>query len=352
MPPAAAAATTAEDLALKFGEARVEDLIGCVSIQEAREDFAKLLAAPPALGMHRQGMKANEHCAAEHVFRAHRVVPHNGVHRPTLYAVWATPRLKDKLLAAAARMCAARGIAPDRVRARHLLTAYKLQHGCISLFRPMVAKYLFSAYSKRGRVLDFCAGWGGRLLGALACPGVVSYVGVDSNPEMAGAYRAIIDLFGGGGKEARVLCSAAEAVDFSAVGRFDCVVTSPPYYGVEVYRGQPAYESYEDWLATFLLPTLRGLTRHIDQDGVVCINIRQPETERRMVAEMARLGWAVRETLLMRLPAMPGKGSRKADKLYGEPIYVFSRSSLSTGGGGGGAAVVASDLTHEAQGGL
>lgn len=315
---------TADDLQLKFGGLPVHALIRTVALPAAKQDFEKLRAAPAVLGMHRHGMKANEFCAADQVYKAHRILPHNGVHRPTLYAVWECPRLKRKLLETAARLHRERPL--DRVERQHILTAYKLQHGCVSLFRPMVAKYLYERYSRRGRVLDFCAGWGGRLLAALASPGVRSYVGIDANPEMGPVYADLVAQFGGSGKDARVLCSPAEAVDYSTLGRFDLVVTSPPYFGVEVYRHMPQYRDYEHWLTSFLFETLRRVTEHIDQDGTVCINIRQPETERRMVEEMGRLGWGVVDTLLMRLPAMPGKGSRKADAQYGEPIYVFCKA--------------------------
>jgi len=317
---------TTEDIARKFGHLSVQDLMHWILEVDAQRDFDNLLAAAPVLGMHRHGMKANEWLAGEEVYRAHRVLPHNGVHRPTLYQVWASPVLRDKLLCSVARLFGARGL--HRIDKVHVLTAYKLQHGCIGLFRPMVAKYLYSTYSPRGRILDFCAGWGGRLLAALATPGVVSYVGIDTNSGMTAVYDAIIRRFGAreGAPAARVICAPAEAVDYSRLVPFDCVVTSPPYYGVEVYRDQPHYTNYEHWLSAFLLPTLRGITRYIDEDGTICINIRQPETERRMVAEMRHLGWAVRDTLLMRLPAMPGKGSHKATANYGEPIYVFCKS--------------------------
>jgi hypothetical protein len=286
---------------------------------EARADFDALVRAPPVLGMHRQGLKANERCAAEHALRAHRVIPHNGVARPTLERAWACPRLRAKVLESAARLFP--GVEPTP---RHVVQAYKLLHGSISLFRPMAAKYLFSQYSPRGRVLDFCAGWGGRLLGALATPGVVSYVGIDSNPEL----RAVYDCLGryNPGKDVKIVSAPAETVDFRRLGRFDCVVTSPPYYGIEVYRHMPQYGSHDAWLKKFLFPVLAKVTRHIDPDGAVCINIRQPPTERAMVAEMRRLGWRVARKLLYRLPAMPGKGSHQGEPDYGEPVYVFRKA--------------------------
>lgn len=314
---------TAEDVERKFGQVTVEALIAWVPADLAASDFDKLCKAPPRFGMNRQGLRANDHCASAEVFRAHRVIPHNGVARPTLYQVWASPYLRPKLFAAVARLCAAKTV--DALAPADVLSAYRLQHGCISLFRPMAAKYLFHTYSKRGRVLDFCAGWGGRLLGALAAPNVVSYVGIDSNPGMAPVYAKMARLFNPRKVEVTTFSAPAETVDFRRVGSFDCVVTSPPYYGIEVYRDAPAYCSHADWLRRFFFPTLRNLTKHIDKDGTICINIRQPDTEQAMVAEMERLGWRVAETLNYRMPAMPGKGTRKAVKDYGEPVYVFVR---------------------------
>ncbi len=328
---------TLDDVVAKFGGLSVAELLRTVTAAEARADFDKLAAAAPALGMHRHGMKANQHLVAEQMYRAYRLLPHNGVRRPTLYAAWDTPSMRDKVLRSVVRLFAARGV--DRITKVHVLTAYRLQHGFVGLFRPMVAKYLYCRYSRRGRVLDFCAGWGGRLLAALATPSVVSYVGVDSNVDLCPVYDAIVQRFGDrGGTTTKMLCCAAEDVDYGAVGPFDCVVTSPPYYGVEVYPNQPTYASHEDWLARFLVPTLRGVARHIDPDGAICINIRQPETEQRMVQELGSMGWHVQETLLMPLPAMPGKGSHMATPNYGEPIYVFTRSSAESGSGSGSGA--------------
>lgn len=322
----AASRLTPEQVAAKFGDMPVERVIERVTAAAAAADFDKLCGAVPQFGMHRYGLRANDHCAASEVFKAHRVIPHNGVSRPTLYAVWRSPEyLRPKLFATVARLFGDRDI--DSLSATHVVTAYKLQHGCISLFRPMAAKYMFDRYSPRGRVLDFCAGWGGRLLGALATPRVVSYVGIDSNADMAAVYDAMRSRFNPRGAQVSTLLQPAEDVDFGKVGRFDCVLTSPPYYGVEVYRNMPRYASHADWLRRFLFKVLAGLTAHIDQDGSICINIRQPETERAMVDEMARLGWRISETLNYRLASMPGKGSHKATKDYGEPVYVFRKAT-------------------------
>lgn len=316
-----AATVTAEQIEQKFGHVQIEDLINGIPRDVALLDFTKLCAAPAALGMHRLGMKANEHFAAPEVFKAYRILQHNGVARPTIRAVWASPRHKAKLFETAARLFRAKSV--DDIQGKHILTSYKLQHGSVALFRPMVAKYLFTQYSPRGRVLDFCAGWGGRLLGALATESVQSYVGIDSNSDMTPVYAAMAHL--SPGKHVQTICAPAETVDFSKVGRFDCVVTSPPYYGIEVYRHMPEYKDYQAWIDTFFFSVLRNLTRHIDQDGTIVINIRQPPTEKLMVAEMERLGWRVAETLNYRLSAMPGKGCRKVVKDYGEPIYVFKK---------------------------
>lgn len=204
-----------------------------------------------------------------------------------------------------------------------------MQFGYVGYFRPMIAKYIFSTYSRRGRVVDFCAGWGGRLIGALATPAVVSYVGIDSNTKMAASYTCIqkIARKGGVSKSVRILHQPAESVNFSTVGKYDCVFTSPPYFGIEKYNKMPDYQSHEDWIQRFLFTTLKSICSSIDSDGYVCINIRQEKTEKAMVQFMKTQGWVVTKKLLMRISAMPGRGSHKSTPNYGEPIYIFKKRS-------------------------
>lgn len=292
-----------------------------VGRDEAVADFEKLRDAAPVFGSSRLGLRANKFAADVHLLNTTRY----GKEQYAFNRVWKTPAYREKLYERIAKRwpdAPISKIGPGNVR-----SVYQIYYNCVTYFRPMIAKYIFSTYSKTGRVVDFCAGWGGRLIGALATPSVVSYTGIDTNTGMMPTYAKIIRTFRSNAKaKARVINKPAEKIDFKSLGKFDCVLTSPPYYHVERYANMPEYASYEAWLETFLFPVLTNIARAIDPAGYICINIRQQPTEKLMVGHMRRLGWRVAKKLTMPVPPLPGKGF--AGRASGEPIYIFTRNTI------------------------
>jgi DNA modification methylase len=127
---------------------------------------------------------------------------------------------------------------------------------CVALIRH------FSAC----RVLDFCAGRGSRLLAAIAAG--ASYVGVDPDPRVHDVYARVLDELVPVAEHERYafVCSPFEdATTEQLLGpsgeRFDLVLTSPPYFALEVYSDDETqslvrYPRLEDWLERFMLPCL------------------------------------------------------------------------------------------------
>ena len=141
--------------------------------------------------------------------------------------------------------------------------------GC-NLFHANLASTLYSLLGGT-RILDPCAGWGDRLMGALANADVSLYRGFDPNPLLVAPHADMIAMFGprrGDGsttsyavgcvpfEDADVLGSlkgspfeVAAAVDsatsdgISAATPFDLVLTSPPYFDLELYNETPASSS-------------------------------------------------------------------------------------------------------------
>lgn len=208
-----------------------------------------------------------------------------------------------------------------------LRKAYRMNWGTVSYFRPMIAKYIYTIYKSK-RVVDFCAGWGGRMIGALATPGIVSYTGIDTNVELRQAYADMANLMRQNGSSSvcvKMLISPAERVDFAKLRPFDTVLTSPPYWGIEKYEHMPAYKTRDDWLHRFMGPVLKRVTDNIDVTGKVIINIRQEFTEQWIINRMEKLGWPLKETLHMNASTLPGRGSKSGKRQNSEPIYVFRR---------------------------
>jgi hypothetical protein len=289
-----------------------------ISRAEALQDFARLRDAAPVFGSSRLGLRANKFASDVQLLNTTRY----GKERFAFDTVWKTPVYRQKLYERVAKRWP--NVPISKILPGNVRSVYQIYYNCVTFFRPMIAKYIFSRYSRTGRVVDFCAGWGGRLIGALATSTVVSYTGIDTNTAMMPSYAKIIRTFGRDTKTvARVINAPAEKVDFKKLGAFDCVLTSPPYYLVERYANMPSYPSYEDWLRTFLFSVLTNIARVIDPTGTICINIRQQPTERRMVQHMRGLGWRVAKKLLMPVPPLPGKGF--SGRASGEPIYIFKK---------------------------
>lgn len=123
----------------------------------------------------------------------------------------------------------------------------------VSLGRMLIAKY-----ANKGRVLDPCHGWGGRLVSALL-EEVDEYVGFDPSPVAHEGVCKIYDTYRQyqETKATIVQCPYEEAqID----GGFDFALTSPPYFDVEQYEGEQQshvqYGNYQLWVERFYKPLI------------------------------------------------------------------------------------------------
>lgn len=126
------------------------------------------------------------------------------------------------------------------------------------------------------RVLDFSAGWGDRLLGAIAAG--VDYTGIDPNEAMHPIYREIIERFGAQDR-ARVINGCAETVDLDDIEEVDLVATSPPYFDLEIYSDAATqsisqHPQLDAWYNNFLIASILRMWKKIKIGGylVVIIN--------------------------------------------------------------------------------
>lgn len=149
-----------------------------------------------------------------------------------------------------------------------LFELWRRMNGAVVFFRPTVAKYVYQTLGCT-HVLDPTAGWGGRMLGAWALG--ISYTGFDINENLIPAYEGMVNLIDGKCDLTMRFENSLEA-DFSEID-YDCVLTSPPYYNLEVYPGMTPYESKEKFYKGFLIPLIDKCRKHIKRNGWVCFNI-------------------------------------------------------------------------------
>lgn len=138
-------------------------------------------------------------------------------------------------------------------------------NGAVVFFKPSVAKFLYKKFNAT-KVLDFTAGWGGRMLGAWSLG--IDYTGIDTNINLKPAYDSMIQELDG---NLKMIWDSCLNVDFSKLD-YDFVLTSPPYINLEVYEHMTPFES-NTFYEQFLIPMIEKSLKYIKKNGKVAINI-------------------------------------------------------------------------------
>lgn len=160
----------------------------------------------------------------------------------------------------------------------------------VNEFPPHAARDICIRYGlgRESRVLDPCAGWGGRMAG---CSVVVDhYTCCEPSTRTAeGLKNLALFLNGARGGEftARVFCQPYEDSD-EEPDSYDLALTSPPYYDSEIYSDEETnslnrYGTFEEWCEGFYLPLIDKTLRQLKSGAPFVFNIgdrRWPLTER------------------------------------------------------------------------
>lgn len=205
----------------------------------------------------------------------------------------------------------------DKIDPGSVLKALVMLCKTPSVFRPGVAKFICDRYANKGVVFDPCAGYGGRLFGALAS-GVI-YHGIDINPDTVQGNRELARSLG---LESKVILEHSSIEDFAPPSEVaDLVFTSPPYYDLERYGYENAYFSAQDWEDRFLRTLVSKAYQVLKSGGVLALNVpAKPVSGYCILDRVMKLalesGFDFLETLYM-----PIRGVKSGEKV--EPIVSF-----------------------------
>jgi hypothetical protein len=219
--------------------------------------------------------------------------------------------------------------------------------GKVTMYRPLMAKKVVAYLTDKDklkdvRVLDVCAGWGGRMIGAKSAEGgglKVHYTGIDPCAKTYAALRAIRDELGLTNvtlinKPAEV---ALQELDPSVP--YDLALTSPPYYNLELYSDEPTQSvsgpnaGYQAWLNEFLNPVIQGVIRL----GVKysCWSVKNFRTDKKydLLDDVVRIhgehGWRLLDGVVFTMAnsRRPGQKAASDQKKTEECTYVFIRAT-------------------------
>lgn len=197
----------------------------------------------------------------------------------------------------------------------------------INCFRPLVAMEYYCMFRPKC-VLDMTAGWGGRLVGACAVD-VPRYVGIDNNESLKKPYDRLMAFLKPRTKtEMDFRVQDALTVDYSKIG-YDMVLTSPPYYDLETYRGggtngsprapllQGGTNTNDTYDSQFYRPLFSKTYEHLAKGGHYCLNIPEKIYNRVCVDLLGPYTW--------RFPLKKSDRQSIKKKQYVEYVYVWRK---------------------------
>jgi hypothetical protein len=164
---------------------------------------------------------------------------------------------------------------------------YNICISAINIFRPLVAVEVYTKY-KPSVILDPCAGWGGRAVGAAVCENV-RYFGIDVNKSLQIPYQNMCAFLNSRCKsksnlDPRIRMTIADAVtyDYSQIEpKYDMVFTSPPYYFIEKYSHNTFYNNSKDEMdEQFYTPLFSQTYLHLLPGGCMALNVNREIYER------------------------------------------------------------------------
>jgi hypothetical protein len=206
----------------------------------------------------------------------------------------------------------------------------------VSNFRPLAAAALYDLLlpAEGGHVYDPSAGWGGRLLGALICDKVKSYMATD--PSIATWYgnNQLANEYNKRGIPVQLVNSGSENFRPDQNSK-DLILSSPPYFNCERYSDESTqscnkFSTPDAWLNGFMKPTLENCHHCLKQTGLMAINIANvkktyPTLEQDFAALATACGFRLLRTMQLALSSM--RGTRKpGEKCKYEPVFVFEKA--------------------------
>ena len=164
-----------------------------------------------------------------------------------------------------------------------------------NVFNPYYClQIILNTVGEGATILDPSAGWGDRMIAALASKAAI-YRGVDPNTQLTDSYYRIVEQLGplafpGVDPEAlhnrfRVYPEYFDKMEIVA-DKFDLALTSPPYYTLEEYHQAQTGMTYPEWIERVYRPYIHNMYKAVKPGGWIVVYIENFTLPGRRVCKM------------------------------------------------------------------
>ena len=191
-----------------------------------------------------------------------------------------------------------------------------------SFYRPHFSKQVCMMTGKfDGRVFDPCMGWGGRLLGTTA--NMWQYVGCDPNIETFTNLQKMVNFIGVS-NQISIHNIGAEEFDYAKIDPVDVVITSPPYFNLEVYtieenQSYNKHVSYDAWQNNWYVPLIENCLSILKDDGISAwnvMNFKKNDMVGSLISTHEKHGWKLFDTIGFDSPLANMRKLKNKDVTY------------------------------------
>lgn len=169
--------------------------------------------------------------------------------------------------------------------AKQQITPYNLRellykHGECANFKLTLAKSIYDYFDAK-RILDFSAGWGDRLISAIAhnvTSDIDYYDGFDPSECMAKYYKKIINKLVKTDQQEKFSVKKMPFEQVILARTYNLVFTSPPFFVLEIYNNDETHSTAKhtttkSWFCNMLCVWLVKAWTNLEYDGHMVINI-------------------------------------------------------------------------------
>lgn len=195
-----------------------------------------------------------------------------------------------------------------------------------SYYRPHFSKQVIGMTGKpHGVLYDPCAGWGGRMLGTLAAGW--DYHACEPNPtthaNLARMYDFITDRINTP-TQSTIRLQGAETFDVATIGPVDIVLTSPPYFNLEVYthdteQSYNRHSTYDAWRDGWLTPLINHCLDNLKVEGISAwnvMNVGKLDLSGDVIKAHSERGWVLFDTVGFQSPLANIRKLKNKDVTY------------------------------------
>jgi len=157
----------------------------------------------------------------------------------------------------------------------------KLKFSPVTVYSPIMTKRILEELECK-TVFDPCIGWGGRMVGT-TCLGSSHYTGCEPCITTFQGLERIKNDLGLDSQVNLINKPVEEALDNELkYMMFDCCITSPPYYNLEIYSDEDTqsinnFPTYKLWLEKFIEPIIKYVSEHVTKYS--CWSVKDFKTD-------------------------------------------------------------------------